>query len=117
VPRKIDGIPYYTKAEIDQLVLGYVSALSFRNVLSYTIAADEWTQQSGGDLDGWWYADVDHGRNASAFAYVSAYKRESATIQICDGSNDVQEWQDTSTVRIWLRDAQYQDLLCLVVYG
>ena len=118
MPRKIDGVEYYTKAEIDQRDAGgYVASLANRNALSYVITAASWTAQVGGDLDGWSYADVVHNRTTAALAYVAAFRGADSRVYIVDGSNAIQDEQDNTTVRIWLQDAPSYDLLCLVVYA
>ena len=118
MPSKIDGILYYTKAEIDQLMTGgFVASLANRNALPIVIQAGSWTQQSGGDQDGWYYADCVHGRT-TPFAYIaSVVGHDDTVIEIVDGTNFIQRIQSSSTIRLWLYEEPAYDLLCLVVYA
>lgn len=117
MPQLIDGILHYTKAEIDQMSTGgYMAGLSQKNAVPVVILSTDWTLQSGGDLDGWYYADALHNRTNAALAVVSHFKGADEFIHVCAGINDVQKTQSSSTVRLWLQEAPSYDLLCLVVY-
>lgn len=117
MPVKINGILFYTKAEIDQQQTGGSGAsVSKRNARAVVIPSTAWNLQSGGDLDGWSYADVIHGPPV-IFGYIAALKGADNLIHVCDGTNEVQTEQSSTTIRIWLRDAPSYSLLCLVVYA
>jgi hypothetical protein len=111
------GLRTYTVNEVDQLVMGIVGALSSKNAMTYIILSTDWTLQSGGNQDGWYYADVIHGRTRAAIVRVDCLIGVDSYIHICAGINDVQAKQSTSTVRIWLQEEPQYDLFCLLVYA
>ncbi len=118
MPRTIDGVQYYTKAEIDQILTGgFVAALTNRNAMPLVVVPGDWNAQSGGDLDGWNYADLVHNRTTASLVVAVAFIGSDSYIHICDGSNDVQAVQNNTTLRLWLRDAPTYNLLCLLVYA
>lgn len=108
----------YTKAEIDQMMTGgFGASLANRNAMPIVVASGSWTLQSGGDQDGWYWADVTHGRATASIAYVACLKGADNLIFISDGINIVQREQSTTAIRIWLQDEPSYNLLCLVVYA
>lgn len=116
--RKIEGIEYYTKAEVDQLTMaGYNASVATRSAVPVIIQSTDWTAQSGGDQDGWYYADVIHGINKSQIAVIVAMVGIDTLIHVCDGTNEVQRKQSNTTIRIWLYEQPAYDLLCLVLYA
>ena len=116
MPCKISGILYYTKAEIDQFfTAGFVASLANRNATIVAVASASWNLQSGGNFDGWYYADVVH--PSSPLAYIAAFTGADAYINVCSGINDFQQQQNTTTVRIWLKEAPSYYISCLVVYA
>ena len=113
------GIRCYSAAEIDQLELGgRMASIGNRNAIPITVGSGDWTLDvSGGDFDGWYYADVAHNRTNSPFAMIAAFIGVDDYIHICSGVNDFQQKQDSNTIRLWLKDEPSYDLLCLVVYA
>ena len=117
MPFKIFGLWVYTKAEIDQIMTGGAGAsVSKRNARAFNILPAAWNLQSGGDLDGWYYADAVHGPPV-VFGYIAAIKGADNLIFVSDGTNIVQTEQSSTTIRIWLRDQPTYNLLCLLVYA
>ena len=118
MPHWIDGIPHYTKAEIDQFFTGgYVGSLANRNALPISIQAGTWTQQSGGAQDGWYYADCSHGRNTPFACIVAVTGSDAPLIEVTDGTNFIQRVQSSTVIRLWIYEEPAYDLLCLVVYA
>jgi len=118
MPRIIDGIQYYTKAEIDQLLTGgYVGSLANRNALPVVIEAGSWAQQSGGTQDGWYYADAVHGRTTPFAMIAAVIGHDDTVLEVTDGTNFIQRKQSSTTIRLWLFEEPAYDLLCLVVYA
>jgi hypothetical protein len=111
------GLRTYTVNEVDQFVMGMVGALANKNTMSYIIPSTAWTLQATGDLTGWYWADVVHGRTRSALVRVDCFTGADTVIHICAGTNDVQAIQSASTVRIWLQDEPQYDLFCLLLYA
>lgn len=119
MPIKINGIQVYTKAETDQKELaGYAASIANRNAIPVVVAQTDWTQQPATHpQEGWYYADVIHGRTTSSIAYVAAAIGADDLIFINDGTNMINRRQSAGTVRIWLSEEPQYDLLCLVVYA
>ena len=117
MPTKINGIPHYTKAEIDQLILGYVSALGFKNGMPYLIASGSWTQETTGGhrAENWYYVDIEHDRTSAAIVTVIGFEGLDGWVYPLGQS--YQQKQDADTLRLWIPDEPDYDILALLAYA